>query len=78
MFPDLAKVIAASVTRSSFRFLTTRIFRGFVGQTSLYTFPAGEDSSRVGFGGTASGLRKGNVGGGVVGEGGLCRSVGIV
>lgn len=45
---------------------------------SLYTVPAGEDSSRVGLGGTASGLRKGNVGGGDDGDGGLCRSVGVV
>ena len=76
--PDLANVIAASFTRSSFRFFTIRIFRGFVGHVNLYTFPAGEVSSRVGLCGTVSGFRKGNVGGGDDDEGGLCRSVGMI
>ena len=63
-FNYLAKVIAASFTLSSLGFFTTRMFRGFIGHVSLNTFPAGEDSSRVGRGGTMSGVRKGNVGGG--------------
>ena len=73
-----AKRIAACFTFSSRRFLITRIFRGFEGQVNLYTFPAGESSSRLGLGGTKSGLRKGNVGGGEPGEGGCWRSVGLV
>jgi len=49
-----------------------------VGQVNLYTFPAGESSSKVGLGGTRSGLRKGNVGGGELADGGCCLSVGLV
>jgi hypothetical protein len=60
----LAKVIAASFTLSSLGFFTTRMFRGFVGHISLNTFPAGDDSSRFGRGGTISGFKNGNVGGG--------------
>jgi hypothetical protein len=73
----LAKVIAASLTFSSRRFLTTRIFRGFVGQVNLNTLPAGLNSSDVGRGGTISGFRNGNVGVDVA-EGGLARRVGVV
>jgi hypothetical protein len=73
----LAKVIAASLTFSSRRFLTTRIFRGFVGQVNLKTLPAGLNSSDVGRGGTISGFRNGNVGVDVA-EGGLARRVGVV
>ena len=73
----LANVIAASLTLSSLRFLITRIFRGLVGQVNLKTLPAGDDSSYDGFGGTISGFRNGNVGGGADDEGACCLNVGI-
>ena len=72
----MAKAIAACFTFSSRLFLTTRIFRGFVGQVNLNNFPAGDNSSKFGRGGTISGLRKGNVGGGVPDNGGCCLNVG--
>lgn len=65
-----ANVIAACFTFSSRRFLTIRMFRGLVGQVNLKILPTGEDSSRFGRGGTMSGLRKGNVGGGPEDNGG--------
>jgi len=68
--------MAASLTLSSRRFFMTRMLRGFVGHVNLNTLPAGEDSSYEGRGGTASGLRKGKVGGGAEDEGGCCRNVG--
>jgi hypothetical protein len=73
-----AKVIAACLTFSSLLFFTMRILRGFDGHVSLNTLPEGEDSSKFGRGGTMSGLRKGNVGGGPDDNGGCCRRVGVV
>lgn len=73
-----ANLIAASLTLSSLRFLITKILRMFVGHISLNTLPAGDDSSELGRGGTASGFKKGNVGGGLNDDGGYCLRVGAM